>query len=55
MVLNVKPGKIIGDTLEKLFAEVEEDLSRNSRDYLLKRLEELKVSGHDHLKIIDKP
>ncbi len=54
-VLNVKPGKIIGDTLEKLFAEVEEDLSRNSRDYLLKRLEELKVSGHDHLKIIDKP
>ncbi len=44
-VLQVKPGRIIGDTLEKLFAEVEAGTLLNDREILLKRLEELKPTA----------
>ncbi|HVZ58143.1 MAG TPA: CCA tRNA nucleotidyltransferase [Patescibacteria group bacterium] len=39
--LNIKPGKKVGEILQKLFEEVDEDLAKNTRDYLLKRLHEL--------------
>lgn len=39
--LDIKPGPKIGEILQKLFEEVDEDLSKNNRDYLLKRLKEL--------------
>ncbi|RJQ27791.1 HD domain-containing protein [Candidatus Parcubacteria bacterium] len=39
--LDVKPGPIIGKILNKLFEEVDEDLSRNNREYLMKRIKEL--------------
>lgn len=38
--LNIKPGPKIGEILQKLFEEVDEDLSKNSREYLLKRVRE---------------
>ncbi|HEX8966019.1 MAG TPA: CCA tRNA nucleotidyltransferase [Patescibacteria group bacterium] len=40
--LNMKPGKEVGVVLQKLFEEVDEDLSKNNRDYLLKRISEIK-------------
>ena len=42
-VLNMKPGPKIGEILQKLFEEVDEDLTKNKREYLLKRVKEL---GH---------
>jgi len=39
--LKIKPGPKIGDILQKLFLEVDEDLSKNNKEYLLKRLQEL--------------
>ncbi len=39
--LNIKPGPKIGEILQKLFEEVDEDLSKNTREYLLKRINEL--------------
>lgn len=39
--LNIKPGSAIGKILEKLFEEVDEDLSKNNKEYLLKRVKEL--------------
>lgn len=36
--LKIKPGPQIGQLLQKLFEEVDEDLSKNTKDYLLKRL-----------------
>lgn len=39
--LNIKPGPQVGQVLQKLFEEVDEDLSRNDRDYLLKRIHEV--------------
>ncbi len=39
--LNIKPGKQIGELLQKLFEEVDEDLSKNNKEYLLKRVKEL--------------
>ena len=36
--LNIKPGKQIGEMLQKLFEEVDEDLSKNTREYLLERI-----------------
>ncbi|MBI5045092.1 MAG: HD domain-containing protein [Candidatus Levybacteria bacterium] len=39
--LKIKPGRQIGELLQKLFEEVDEDLSKNTREYLLKRLKEL--------------
>lgn len=35
--LGIKPGPEIGKILQKLFEEVDEDLSKNTRDYLLKQ------------------
>ena len=39
--LNIKPGPKIGELLQKLFLQVDEDLSKNNKEYLLKRLKEL--------------
>ncbi|MBA3724524.1 MAG: HD domain-containing protein [Candidatus Levybacteria bacterium] len=39
--LGIKPGKHIGEMLEKLFEEVDEDLGKNTKEYLLKRVREL--------------
>jgi len=39
--LNMKPGRQIGELLQKLFEEVDEDLSKNNKEYLLKRVEDL--------------
>lgn len=39
--LKIKPGKEIGILLQKLFEEVDEDISKNERNFLLKRVEEL--------------
>lgn len=39
--LNIKPGPRVGEILTKLFEEVDEDLSKNTKDYLLNRIKEL--------------
>ncbi len=39
--LNLKPGPKVGEILQKLFIEVDEDLSKNTKEYLLKRTKEL--------------
>lgn len=39
--LSLKPGKQIGEILQKLFEEVDEDLSKNTKEYLLKRVKEI--------------
>jgi tRNA nucleotidyltransferase/poly(A) polymerase len=39
--LKVTPGPIIGKILKELFKEVLEDTSKNNREYLLKKVEEL--------------
>ncbi|MDO8582947.1 MAG: CCA tRNA nucleotidyltransferase [bacterium] len=39
--LNLKPGPKVGEILQKLFEEVDEDLSKNNKEYLLKRMKEL--------------
>lgn len=39
--LHIKPGPKVGFILQKLFEEVDEDLSKNTREYLLHRLKEL--------------
>jgi len=39
--LNMKPGPKIGEILQKLFEEVDEDLSKNNKEYLEKRIKEL--------------
>src|SRR6185436_3558945 len=39
--LNIKPGPKIGEILQKLFEEVDEDLEKNNREYLLKRIKEI--------------
>lgn len=36
--LNIKPGKKVGEILQKLFDEVLEDSSKNTRKYLLKKV-----------------
>lgn len=36
--LNIKPGPKVGEILQKLFEEVDEDLGKNTKEYLLKRL-----------------
>ena len=40
-ILKIKPGKKIGDILQKLFAEVDEDLSKNNKEFLVTRLHEI--------------
>lgn len=39
--LQIKPGKQIGEILQKLFEEVDEDLEKNNKEYLIKRIHEL--------------
>lgn len=39
--LSLEPGPKIGEILEKLFEEVDEDLSKNNKEYLLKRVSEI--------------
>jgi tRNA nucleotidyltransferase/poly(A) polymerase len=39
--LNIKPGPKIGEILQKLFEETDEDLSLNTKEYLLKRVKEI--------------
>jgi len=39
--LNIKPGPKVGEILQKLFLEVDENLSKNNREYLLKRIQQL--------------
>ncbi len=39
--LKLKPGPKVGEILRKLFEEVDEDLSRNTREHLLSRIKEL--------------
>lgn len=39
--LNIKAGPKVGEILQKLFEEVLEDSSKNTREYLLKRMPEL--------------
>jgi tRNA nucleotidyltransferase (CCA-adding enzyme) len=39
--LNIKPGKEIGEMLQKLFEEVDEDMEKNTKEYLLKRVREI--------------
>jgi putative nucleotidyltransferase with HDIG domain len=41
--LNIKPSRKIGEILNKLFNEVDEDLSKNTKDYLLKRIKDLNL------------
>lgn len=40
-ILQIKPGKQIGMILQKLFEEVDEDLSKNTKEYLTPRIHEL--------------
>ena len=39
--LQIKPGPKVGDILKKLFEEVDEDLSKNNKEYLLGRIKDL--------------
>lgn len=39
--LNIKPGPKVGEILQKLFEEVDEDLSKNNREYLIQRIHEV--------------
>ena len=40
-LLQIKPGSRVGEILQKLFEEVDEDLSKNNKEYLLSRVKEL--------------
>lgn len=40
-ILHIKPGPKIGEILQKIFLEVDENLELNNREYLLKRITEL--------------
>lgn len=39
--LDIKPSKKVGEILQKLFEEVDEDLSKNTKEYLLQRIHSL--------------
>ena len=39
--LNLKPGPEVGKILKELFEEVDEDLSKNTKEYLLKKVKEI--------------
>ncbi len=43
-LLDIKPSKLVGELLQKLFEEVDEDLEKNTKDYLEKRVKELNNS-----------
>lgn len=39
--LKIKPSRRVGEILQKVFEEVDENLEKNNRDFLLKRIKEL--------------
>ena len=39
--LGIKPGPQIGEILQKLFEEIDEDQSNNTKEYLTKRVKEI--------------
>jgi tRNA nucleotidyltransferase (CCA-adding enzyme) len=41
--LNIRPGKQVGEILQKLFEEVDEDLEKNNKEFLVKRVKEISV------------
>jgi len=41
-ILQIQPGRKVGEVLKSLFEEVLEDTSKNNREYLEKRIEEMK-------------
>lgn len=41
-ILNIKPGPVIGKILNIIFEEVDEDLSKNNKEYLTKKVLEFK-------------
>lgn len=43
--LNIKPGPKVGQILQKLFEEVDEDLSKNNREYLLERIRKIQKNS----------
>jgi tRNA nucleotidyltransferase (CCA-adding enzyme) len=43
-ILNIKPGPVIGKMLNQLFAEVDENLELNTKEYLEKRVKELGIN-----------
>ncbi len=42
-ILKIKGGPKVGEVLEKMFDEVMEDSKKNDREYLLKRIKEIKI------------
>lgn len=40
-ILNIKPGRRVGEILQKLFLEVEEDMSKNTKEYLSEKVKQL--------------
>lgn len=40
-ILKIKPGPKIGEILQKLFEEIDEDLTKNNKEHLTKRVKEL--------------
>jgi tRNA nucleotidyltransferase (CCA-adding enzyme) len=40
-ILKISPGPVIGKILQQLFEETDEDLSKNTKEFLTKRVEEL--------------
>ena len=40
-ILKIKPGPKVGQVMNKLFEEVLEDSSKNTKKYILSRIEEL--------------
>ncbi len=40
-ILNIKPGPEIGEILQQLFEETDEDQSKNTKEYLTKRVKEI--------------
>lgn len=45
-ILSIKPGPKVGEVLNKLFEEVEQDPSKNTREYLLQRIKEIGGSSN---------
>lgn len=43
--LKIKPGRKVGEILDELFKEVLEDDKKNEKEYLLKRVQELKIES----------
>ncbi len=40
-ILGIKPGPKVGEILQRLFEEVDEDLSKNTKEYLTRRIKKL--------------